>query len=88
MIVKGIKSTLFVLLRNIQKILTTSAILYVAAIQSVSRVQLCDSKDCSTPGFPVLHYPPEFAQTNVPQVSDAIQPSQALLYMPSVNTAS
>ena len=32
--------------------------------------------DCSTPGFPVLHYLPEFAQTNVPQVSDAIQPSQ------------
>ena len=23
---------------------------------------LCDPMDCSTPGFPVLHYFPEFAQ--------------------------
>ena len=23
---------------------------------------VCDPKDCSTPGFPVLHYLPEFAQ--------------------------
>ena len=25
---------------------------------------LCNSMDCSTPDFPVLHYLPEFAQTN------------------------
>ena len=31
--------------------------------------------DCSTPGLPVLHHLPEFAQTHVHQVSDAIQPS-------------
>ena len=31
--------------------------------------------DCSTPGFPVLHYLPEFAQTHVHWVGDAIQPS-------------
>ena len=31
--------------------------------------------DCSTPGFPVLHYLPEFAQTHVYWVSDATQPS-------------
>ena len=35
----------------------------------------CDPKNCSTPGFPVLHYLPEFAQTHVHWVSDAIQPS-------------
>ena len=29
--------------------------------------------DGSTPGFPVLHYPPEFAQTHVHWVSDTIQ---------------
>ena len=29
----------------------------------------------SMPGFPVLHYLPEFAQTHVHWVSDAIQPS-------------
>ena len=32
--------------------------------------------DCSAPGFPVLHYFPELAQTHVHQVSDAIQPSR------------
>ena len=34
---------------------------------------LCDSMDCSSPGFPVLHYLSEFDQTHVHQVSDAIQ---------------
>ena len=36
---------------------------------------LRDSMDCSTPGFPVLHHLPEFVQTHVHQVGDAIQPS-------------
>ena len=31
--------------------------------------------NCSVPGFPVLHYLLEFAQTHVHRVSDAIQPS-------------
>ena len=35
--------------------------------------------DCSTPGFPVLHHLPKFAQTHVHWVGDAIQPSQPLL---------
>ena len=39
---------------------------------------LCDAMDCSTPGFPVLHYLLEFAQTHVHWVSDAIQPSHPL----------
>ena len=39
---------------------------------------LCDPKNCSTPGFPVLHHLPEFAQTHVHWVSDAIQPSHLL----------
>ena len=34
--------------------------------------------DWSMPGFPVLHYLPEFAQTHVHWVSDAIQPSHSL----------
>ena len=34
--------------------------------------------DGSTPGFPVLHYFPEFAQTYVHRVSDVIQPSHPL----------
>ena len=39
---------------------------------------LFDSVDCSTPGFPVLHILPEFAQTHVHWVGDAIQPSHSL----------
>ena len=39
---------------------------------------LCDPMDCSILGFPVLHYLPEFAQTHVHWVSDAIQPSHPL----------
>ena len=38
----------------------------------------CDPMDCSTPGFPVLHQPPELAQTHVHWVGDAIQPSHPL----------
>ena len=40
---------------------------------------LCDHMDCSTPGFPVHHQPPELAQTHVHRVGDAIQPSHPLL---------
>ena len=39
--------------------------------------------NCSTPGFSVHHYIPEFAQTYVHWVSDAIQPSH-LLSSPSL----
>ena len=35
--------------------------------------------DCSTPGLPVHYQLPEFAQTHVHWVSDAIQPSHPLL---------
>ena len=38
-----------------------------------------DPMDCSTPGFSVLHHLPEFAQTHVHWVDDAIQPSHPLL---------
>ena len=36
---------------------------------------LCDPMDCSTPGFPVLHHFPDFAQTHVHWLGDASQPS-------------
>ena len=39
---------------------------------------LCDPMDCSTTGLPVLHQLPEFTQTQVHQVGDAIQPSHPL----------
>ena len=52
-----------------------------------SRPTLCNPMNCSTPGFSVLHHLPEFAQTHVHWVSDAIQPSHpllCLLLLPSV----
>ena len=39
---------------------------------------LCNSMNCSMPGFRVLHYLPEFFQTHVHWVGDAIQPSHSL----------
>ena len=39
---------------------------------------LCDPMNCSTPGLPVHHQLPEFTQTHVHRVGDAIQPSHPL----------
>ena len=41
-------------------------------VQSLSCIWLCDPKDCSMPGSPVLHYFLEFVQTHVHWISDAI----------------
>ena len=38
---------------------------------------LCNPMNCSTPGLPVHHQLPEFTQTHVHRVSDAIQPSSS-----------
>ena len=43
-----------------------------------SCLTLCNPMDCSIPGFPVIRHCPEFAQTHVHWVSDAIQPSHPL----------
>ena len=40
---------------------------------------LCDPMNRSTPGLPVHHRLPEFTQTHVHRVGDAIQPSHPLL---------
>ena len=60
--------------------------------QSVSSVAqscptLCDTMNRSTPGFPVHDQFPEFTQTHVHWVSDAIQPSHPLssLSPPALN---
>ena len=48
---------------------------------------LCDLMNCSTPGLPVHHQLPEFTQTHVHRVGDAIQPSHPchpLLLLPSI----
>ena len=46
---------------------------------------LCDPMNHSTPGLSVHHHLPEFTQTHVHRVSDAIQPSppcHSLLLLP------
>ena len=49
-------------------------------IRSVAQscLTLCDTMNRSTPGLPVHHQLPEFTQTHVHRVSDAIQPSHPL----------
>ena len=48
-----------------------------SSVQSCSA--LCNPMNRSTPGLPVHHQLPEFIQTHVHRVSDAIQPSYPLL---------
>ena len=55
--------------------------LYINQFSSVAQLcpTLCDPMNRSTPGHPVHHQLPEFTQTHVHRVSDAIQPSHPLL---------
>ena len=57
------------------------------SVQSLSHVQLCDPMYRSMPGLPIHYQLPEFTQTHVHQVSDAIQASSScrpLLLLPSI----
>ena len=67
-----------------QKFQVKIKLLYQIQFSSVqfSRSVVSDSlqlHDCSTPGLPVHHKLPEFTQTHVHKVGDAIQPSHPLL---------
>ena len=59
-----------------------TSFLYFNSIQFHSVTQLCptlcDPMNHSTPGLPVHHRLPEFTETHVHRVSDAIQPSHPL----------
>ena len=59
---------------------------WICSVQFSSIAQscptLCDPMDCTTPGLPVHHQLPEFTQTNVHWVSDAIQPSHPVFPSP------
>ena len=48
---------------------------HFSSVQSLSPVRLCDPVNRSTPGLPVHHQLPEFTQTQIHRVHDAIQPS-------------
>ena len=64
--IKGKKKRVKSCLKNIKNEEMISLV-----FQLFSRVWLCYPMDCSTPGFPVLHYLPEFEQTDVHWVCDA-----------------
>ena len=59
----------------------------ISSVQSLSHVWLFDPMNHSTAGLPVHHQLPEFTQTHVHRVSDAIQPSHPLssLFPPAPN---
>ena len=54
-----------------------SSVQFISVAQSCPT--LCDSMNRSTPGLPVRHQLPEFTQTHVHRVGDAIQPPHPLL---------
>jgi len=58
-------------------------IIYISSVQFSSVTQscltLCNPMNHSTPGLPVHHQLPEFTQTHIHWVGDAIQPSHPLL---------
>ena len=58
-----------VLMRSVQ---------FYSVVQSC--LTLCDPMNHSTPGLPVHHQLPEFTQTHVQRVDDAIQPSHLLSF--------
>ena len=51
---------------------------HLFVVELLSHVWLCDPMNCRMPGFPVLHYLPEFAQTHVHWVDYGMQPSHPL----------
>ena len=59
-------------------------LLFCQSVQFSSVAQscltLCNPMNCSTPGLPVHHQLPEFTQTHIHRVSDAIQPSHPLSF--------
>ena len=60
-------------------LLTIVTILYIQFSSfAQSCPTLCDPMNRSTPGVPVYHQLPEFTQTHVHQIGDAIQPSHPL----------
>ena len=76
MSLKSFYASSFFLIKDLFR-LTTSALF--SSVQSLSRVQLWDPMDCSMPGLPVHQHLPEFTQTHVHWVSDAIQPPHPVI---------
>ena len=62
---------------KLRHIILDSSVEFSSVAQSCPT--LCSPMNRSTPGLPVHHQLPEFTQTHVHRVSDAIQPSHPLL---------
>ena len=69
--------------RRVKKDLISEVMLSCCYSVAQSHPTLCNPMDCNSPGFPVLHHLPEFAQTHVYCVSDAIL-CCPLLLLPSI----
>ena len=61
-----------------QNLVTKQEVQFSSVAQSCPT--LCDPMNRRTPGLPVHHQLPEFTQTHVHRVSDAIQPSHLLSF--------
>ena len=71
--------SLFILFRPSTDWMKTIHIREFSSVQSLSwGPTLCDLMNCSTPDFPVHHQHPEFTQTHIHWIGDAIQPSHPL----------
>ena len=57
-------------------VLSSCSVQFSSVAQSC--LTLCDPMNCSTPGLAVHHQLPEFTQTHVHRVGDALQPSHLL----------
>ena len=67
----------------------SNRVIHIVVVQLLSCVWLCNPIDCSTPGFPVLHYLLEFAQTRplnqccYPTISSSVTPFCCLQCLPA-----
>ena len=75
-LVQPLWRTVWRFLKNLEIELPFSSIQFSSVTQSCPT--LCNPMNCSTPGLPVRHHLPEFTQTHVHRVGDAIQPSHPL----------
>ena len=83
--VKPCPEFLFLLQASVFLVACSASDLHLRATDQIRSVAhscltLCDPMNHSTPGLPVHHQLPEFTQTYVHRVSDAIQPSHPLSY--------
>jgi len=70
------KSAIILIFRKKKNCFREDSVQFSSVAQSCPT--FCDPMNYSTPGLPVHHQLPEFTQTHVHRVSDAIQPSHPL----------